>query len=1269
VLYNSSDTVAGSSNLTFDGTTLTAYNATVSNEFNLNSQIFYSHAADGFSVNENFNAGNSGVTAYHFTSGDAGRDVMFSIAKTGTFTNMFATYGTSGDNTFVVASETAGNTNFEFRSGVGISGGLSLTGGTLLYQIAKDGQLYAPLLQNSVTSNALYYDTGSGLISYGSATAGPTGETGPTGSYGSATTSIWIVSESPEVLGNLYYNIVDSAVTVQINPVDANGTDQTAMLNTIIGLVGSTFRPIFSITDGTNVMSFYVTSGSSGSPYYTLEGPVISNYIFSGPTIYSVAYNVLGPTGETGVTGPTGAAGVSPLEHYYFNTSSTEGGSHLSAAYVAGEYPSLPITSFDADTKVGYRFTTALPLIQDIQPGTWRFIYSFNWNAPSPTGFYYLVDLDGTEIFRTNTFTPTNNYTDPPDLRTVSKTISSVYPAVGKILGVTLYSAYTQASVDFDYFPSRSTVDGTTHWELYTTIPSSGPKGPTGPPGPTALTETFLVAGGGYGNQVAYSYDGVTWMVSSSGNAIFTSQCYAVAWNGVIWVAGGIGTNQMAYSSDGINWTASASGNSIFTVSGQGVAWNGNIWVAVGQGASAVAYSYDGMNWTASTSGSAIFSQGLAFCVAWNGSIWLAGSYGDGIAYSYDGINWISGADANTVGSLVLELAWNGALWVLCGTSGLFYSSDGFNWSAATSGSTLFNPARSVAWNGTMWVAVGGGYTKSDTIAYSYDGMNWTGVGMTTFSSDGFGIAWNGSLWIAGGGGTNQVATSYNGVTWTPSTSGNTVFPSASACNVLASRRILPYIGYNLQGGPTGGTGPTGHYGHTGETGPTGHYGNTGDTGPTGPTLPLNDFGVGNVLRVDAVYGNDSTASISGTPYLTVDAAVAAATSGTTVWVHPGVYNLSTGLTLPSGIALRGQNVQTTTIQMLDVSANTTLLTMGENTRVEDLNLKLTSSDHYTLKGIVFGGTTSVTAKLRTCVLTVDNSAASSGGTSIVTGVESSGTGTLGSGSFSFNSLKGSTINVFSNGAGAKRGILVSASNIISTRDVNIYVAQPTSTGSTGSYVGVETADANNLGSIQLRSTTIGTKTPTAGQSYTASDILQTNPTTVTDPTYLAQPGIQIGPGTDLVTKTAGAKGFSSYVYPTTVYFGLRGDVKNGTSGGYMWPGTMVAASGSNGFPDTGTPQAYYRVQQPSILVGLSCGLSGAPGTGNDLTVLVRVTPNGGSIADTVFTATFGAAGVLKTFYNGSVNLGAGDRVHVQVSYTGGNGNTAHDLTVQLDMF
>jgi hypothetical protein len=149
------------------------------------------------------------------------------------------------------------------------------------------------------------------------------------------------------------------------------------------------------------------------------------------------------------------------------------------------------------------------------------------------------------------------------------------------------------------------------------------------------------------------------------------------------------------------------------------------------------------------------------------------------------------------------------------------------------------------------------------------------------------------------------------------------------------------------------------------------------------------------------------------------------------------------------------------------------------------------------------------------------------------------------------------------------------------------------------------------------------------------------------------------------VTKTAGGKGFSTYVYPSMVYYGLKGNTTSGP-GGYLWPGTMAVSAGS--FPDTGTPPAYYRIQQPCILSGMSAGLNVAPGTGNTVTLLVKYTPIGGSITDTIYTVTFGATDLFQNFYDGSVNLNTGDRLHLQVSYTG-SGSTAHDLTVQLDMF
>lgn len=417
---------------------------------------------------------------------------------------------------------------------------------------------------------------------------------------------------------------------------------------------------------------------------------------------------------------------------------------------------------------------------------------------------------------------------------------------------------------------------------------------------------------------------------------------------------------------------------------------------------------------------------------------------------------------------------------------------------------------------------------------------------------------------------------------------------------------------------------------------PGGGFGTVGSAkGDFSAPLPVGTIR-GNVAIVDALYGNNATASVGGLPYRTVDAAVSAVSSGQTVYILPGTHTLSSGITIPSGVSIRGMSLQTCTVQMLNVTTATTLITMGENTRIEDLTLRLTSVGHYTLTGIVFGGTTTQTAKLRTCVLTVDNRDADGTGTSKVVGIECNGLNTVvipTSSSFSFNSLKGSTINVLSNGLGIKRGILISNSNVVTCRDLNVYVAAPRQpTSGAGTYIGAETNDSNNLGSIQFRSSTIGVVTPTVGQTYSASDILQTTPSTITNPTYLASAGIQVGPGVDLVTKSAGGKGFSTYIYPTTIYYGIKGN-SSSAGHGFLWPGTQTASGGS--YPDTGIPAAYYRVQQPAILSGLSVGLNNPPGTGNTQTIAVYYTPKEslstaaarftGSVSGTTLTVTAGS--------------------------------------------
>jgi hypothetical protein len=144
-----------------------------------------------------------------------------------------------------------------------------------------------------------------------------------------------------------------------------------------------------------------------------------------------------------------------------------------------------------------------------------------------------------------------------------------------------------------------------------------------------------------------------------------------VAWNGYIWVAGGSGTNSMAYSYDGISWLASATGNAVFTSSCGSVTWNGTLWIATGTGIGAVinrvAYSYDGINWAKSISGNNLLSTTANVVAARrvlpstplalvptttitnNFMIATGNTTGYLLAYSYDGQTWIGSSSASTI--------------------------------------------------------------------------------------------------------------------------------------------------------------------------------------------------------------------------------------------------------------------------------------------------------------------------------------------------------------------------------------------------------------------------------------------------------------------------------------------------------------------------------------------------------------------------------------------------------------------------------------------
>lgn len=327
----------------------------------------------------------------------------------------------------------------------------------------------------------------------------------------------------------------------------------------------------------------------------------------------------------------------------------------------------------------------------------------------------------------------------------------------------------------------------------------------------TFPVDTILVMGGVSGDtvQLAHTHDlGVSW--ESASPSPFSVSANAACWTGSLWVAVGTGTNTIAVSRiDPVIWTGC--GSYIFSQSGNSVAWSKeqHLIVAVGSGINSIAYSPDGLYWFGC--GSSIFSVGTS--VAWNGNIWVAVGTGGSasIAYSINGKTWVSSDIVFASGASLVS--WQTTQWVVYGTDpsyNIATSADGIHWTMKSapafpspkhisnstglfriSGSTVqtsfdgivwtnttpisgMSSPKYIAWNNSttgipaispITVAAGEG---ANTLAYSPDGIFWTGTQSRVFSVRANSAVWNGQIWVAVGTGTCSIATSYDGISWTP---------------------------------------------------------------------------------------------------------------------------------------------------------------------------------------------------------------------------------------------------------------------------------------------------------------------------------------------------------------------------------------------------------------------------------------------------------------------------------------------------------------------
>jgi hypothetical protein len=229
---------------------------------------------------------------------------------------------------------------------------------------------------------------------------------------------------------------------------------------------------------------------------------------------------------------------------------------------------------------------------------------------------------------------------------------------------------------------------------------------------------------GGYGDQIAYSTNGTTW-IASTGNdmiprgIIYNSSSQFVA-------VGEVGVGAISYlSNNGTIWTPIATVNTTFAGNGaiHDVAYGGGRYVAVGV-IGKMATSTNGTTWTAVTNST--FGTSSIYGITYGDKFVAVGADGK-IAYSINGTNnWtaVTNADSTTINGITYGGAIGKEKYIAVG-SGTYiaYSTDGLTWTKVNSGYNDIELKR-IAWGGNKYVAV----ASSGVMLVSLDGINWAKI-------------------------------------------------------------------------------------------------------------------------------------------------------------------------------------------------------------------------------------------------------------------------------------------------------------------------------------------------------------------------------------------------------------------------------------------------------------------------------------------------------------------------------------------------------------
>jgi len=269
--------------------------------------------------------------------------------------------------------------------------------------------------------------------------------------------------------------------------------------------------------------------------------------------------------------------------------------------------------------------------------------------------------------------------------------------------------------------------------------------------------------------------------VMTSGSIYFSrafSNAVGVIWNGQAWI-NAFSNNTFITSSNGISWNSATVGlpsaPSKLVYSAKSGA---TLFLTTDSVYSTYTNNYGSL--LTGTLPAGIKGNSTVSALLYNGAYYLVG--GNVVVTSVDAQTWTKG-NAILGMSVINNFVWNtpdqgtasiNPITVALGegnTNTIGYSYDGIQWYG--SGSSVFTSrGNKAAWSGQIWCAVG---TGRNWVASSYDGIVWTGRN-TYMMTEGYDIAWNGLTFVAVGVGTTPIVTSPNGINWYPVANSSTLF-------------------------------------------------------------------------------------------------------------------------------------------------------------------------------------------------------------------------------------------------------------------------------------------------------------------------------------------------------------------------------------------------------------------------------------------------------------------------------------------------------------